>query len=117
MADRIYQPVYEERGLAGAVYSVTADEDIYTPDGTLRIEAGEVKVIGEDVGDMIEGVLSVFELFDGSEAFGDSIELRSEDVSEGSDGKAGLRFGESASFTDAVGVEVVDTGSEGDDDI
>ena len=37
-----YQPVYEERALAGAVYEVTAAEDIITPDGTLRYAAGEV---------------------------------------------------------------------------
>ena len=37
-----YQPVYEEKQLAGAVYEVTAAEDIVTPDGTLRYAAGEV---------------------------------------------------------------------------
>ena len=37
-----YQPVYEEKQLAGAVYEVTAAEDIITPDGTLRYAAGEV---------------------------------------------------------------------------
>ena len=37
-----YQPVYEEKQLAGAVYEVTAAEDIVTPDGTLRYESGEV---------------------------------------------------------------------------
>ena len=38
----IYQPVYAEGGLAGAVYILTAAEDIYTPDGTLRLAAGEL---------------------------------------------------------------------------
>lgn len=38
----IYQPVYAEGGLAGAVYALTAAEDIYTPDGTLRLAAGEL---------------------------------------------------------------------------
>ena len=38
----IYQPVYTEGGLAGAVYALTAAEDIYTPDGTLRLAAGEL---------------------------------------------------------------------------
>ena len=37
-----YQPVYEEKLLEGAVYEVTAAEDIITPDGTLRYSAGEV---------------------------------------------------------------------------
>ncbi|ANU54255.2 hypothetical protein A4V00_09615 [Hungateiclostridiaceae bacterium KB18] len=37
-----YQPVYEEKQLAGAVYEVTAAEDIVTPDSTLRYSAGEV---------------------------------------------------------------------------
>ena len=38
----IYQPVYEVNGLAGATYEITAAEDIYTLDGTLRYSAGEV---------------------------------------------------------------------------
>ena len=40
--DVIYQPVYEVKGLAGAVYEITAAEDIITPDGTLRYAKGEV---------------------------------------------------------------------------
>lgn len=40
--DVIYQPVYEVGGLAGAVYEITAAEDIITPDGTLRYAKGEV---------------------------------------------------------------------------
>ena len=38
----LYQPVYAVGGLEGAVYEVTAAEDIYTLDGTLRAEKGEV---------------------------------------------------------------------------
>ncbi len=38
----IYQPFYAEGGLAGAVYALTAAEDIYTPDGTLRLAEGEL---------------------------------------------------------------------------
>lgn len=38
----LYQPVYEVAGLEGAVYSITALEDVYTLDGTLRASAGEV---------------------------------------------------------------------------
>lgn len=38
----IYQPVYEVKGLPGAVYEITAAEDIYTPDGTLRYAKGTV---------------------------------------------------------------------------
>ena len=40
-ANGIYKPVYEVQGLPGAVYEITAAEDIYTPDGTLRCSAGE----------------------------------------------------------------------------
>ncbi len=38
----IYQPVYEVKGLPGAVYEITAAEDIFTPDGTLRYAKGTV---------------------------------------------------------------------------
>ena len=38
----VYQPVYEAAGLPGAVYEITAAEDIYTPDGTLRCAKGTV---------------------------------------------------------------------------
>ncbi|MFR5874027.1 MAG: SpaA isopeptide-forming pilin-related protein [Hominenteromicrobium sp.] len=38
----LYQPVYAVGGLEGAVYEITAAEDIYTLDGTLRAEKGEV---------------------------------------------------------------------------
>ena len=41
-ADGIYQPVFAVKGLAGAIYEITAAEDIITPDGTLRYTAGEV---------------------------------------------------------------------------
>lgn len=36
-----YVPVYSEKGLKDAEFEVTAAEDIYTADGTLRIKAGE----------------------------------------------------------------------------
>lgn len=35
-----YVPVYSEKGLKGAEFEVTAAEDIYTADGTLRISKG-----------------------------------------------------------------------------
>ena len=38
----VYQPVYEVQGLPGAVFEITALEDVYTLDGTLRYSAGEV---------------------------------------------------------------------------
>ena len=47
----IYQPVYKVQGLAGATYEIRAAEDIYTPDGTLRYEDGqliETIATGED---------------------------------------------------------------------
>ena len=36
-----YSAVYEEQGLAGAVYTVYASEDIVTPDGTVRYKKGD----------------------------------------------------------------------------
>ena len=41
-ADGLYQPVFSVRGLPGAVYEITAAEDIITPDGTLCYAAGEI---------------------------------------------------------------------------
>ena len=41
-ADGIYQPVFAVKGLEGAVYKITAAEDIITPDGTFRYAAGAV---------------------------------------------------------------------------
>ena len=38
----IYQPIYKETALEGAVFEIRAAEDIYTPDGTLRYAKGEV---------------------------------------------------------------------------
>lgn len=40
--DGLYQPVYSVEGLAGAVYEITAAEDIYTLDGTLRYAKGQI---------------------------------------------------------------------------
>ena len=37
-----YTPVFEESGLAGAVYQIIASEDIITLDGTVRANAGDV---------------------------------------------------------------------------
>ena len=41
-SEGVYQPVFSVKGLAGAVYEITAAGDIITPDGTLRYAAGEV---------------------------------------------------------------------------
>ena len=41
-AGGMYQPQYEVQGLPGAVYDITALEDIVTPDGTVRLKAGEL---------------------------------------------------------------------------
>ena len=38
----IYQPVFEITKQKGAVYSITAAEDIVTPDGTVRVKKGTV---------------------------------------------------------------------------
>ena len=41
-SDGLYQPVYEVKGLHGAEYEISAAENIYTPDGTLRYVKGKV---------------------------------------------------------------------------
>lgn len=47
--DGVYTPVYSVGGLKGAVFTVTAAEDIFTPDGTLRYTKGEtVDIITTD---------------------------------------------------------------------
>lgn len=38
----LYQPIFEVSSLAGAVYEITAAEDIITQDGTVRAKKGEV---------------------------------------------------------------------------
>ncbi len=40
--ENLYKPVYAEQGVSGAVFEITALEDIFTLDGTLRYSAGEV---------------------------------------------------------------------------
>ena len=57
--DGVYQPVYDNAGLAGAVYEVYADEDIVTLDGTVRAEKDDLVAIIET----------------GSDGFGTSIPL------------------------------------------
>ena len=49
--DGKYTPVFSEKGLKSVEFEVTAAEDIYTADGTLRIKAGETVdriISGED---------------------------------------------------------------------
>ena len=41
-SDGVYSFVFADKGLAGAVYEITAAEDIITPDGTLRYAKGAV---------------------------------------------------------------------------
>ncbi len=41
-SDSVYSFVFADKGLAGAVYELTAAEDIITPDGTLRYAKGAV---------------------------------------------------------------------------
>lgn len=38
----IYTPIFEETGLAGAVFEITAAEEIVTADGTIRAKKGDV---------------------------------------------------------------------------
>ena len=42
--ETLYTPVFEETGLAGAVFEITAAEDIVTADGTIRAKKGDVVV-------------------------------------------------------------------------
>ena len=49
--DDTYMPLFSQGGLAGAVFEVTAAEDVITADGTVRLRAGETActmVTGED---------------------------------------------------------------------
>jgi len=47
----LYQPIYENKGLANAVFNIIASEDIYTLDGTLRAKTGEVvDTVTTDIG-------------------------------------------------------------------
>ena len=41
-AGGLYQPQYEVQGQPGAVYDITALEDIVTPDGVVHAKAGEL---------------------------------------------------------------------------
>lgn len=41
-SDGVYSFIFADKGLAGAVYEITAAEDIITPDGTLRYAKGMV---------------------------------------------------------------------------
>lgn len=41
-AGGMYQPQYEVQGQPGAVYEITALEDVVTPDGTVHMKAGEL---------------------------------------------------------------------------
>ena len=41
-SDGVYSFIFADKGLAGAVYEITAAEDIITPDGTLRYVKGAV---------------------------------------------------------------------------
>lgn len=41
-SDGVYSFIFADKGLAGAVYEITAAEDIITPDGTLRYAKGAV---------------------------------------------------------------------------
>ncbi|NCC86383.1 MAG: TonB-dependent receptor [Clostridia bacterium] len=58
-SENIYQPVYEIQGLAGAVYEITALEDIYTLDGTLRASAGQIvdTITTDETGTATSGLL------------------------------------------------------------
>lgn len=42
-SDGTYQPVYLKTGVPGSVFAIYADEDIYTPDGTLRSAKGTLE--------------------------------------------------------------------------
>lgn len=64
-AETIYQPVYEIAGLEGAVFEITALEDIYTLDGTLRYSKGDVV---DTITTTIDGFVKSKELYLGKYA-------------------------------------------------
>ena len=61
----IYQPIYEMAGLEGAVFEISALEDIYTLDGTLRYSKGEVV---DTITTTIDGLVKSKELYLGKYA-------------------------------------------------
>ena len=70
----LYVPVYEMMPLAGATFEITAATDIYTPDGTLRAEKGEVVdtiTTGEDgTATSVELYLGKYEVRETSAPYG-----------------------------------------------
>ena len=69
-----YMPVYTVMPLAGATFEITAATDIYTPDGTLRAEKGEVVdtiTTGEDgTATSVELYLGKYEVRETSAPYG-----------------------------------------------
>lgn len=65
-ADGIFKPVYEIKGLAGAIYDIYAAEDIYTLDGVLHYSKGDlvdtVKTGADGVGTSKELYLGKYEI-------------------------------------------------------
>lgn len=54
-SDSVYQPLFRVQGLQGVEFTITAAEDIYTGDGTLRVKKDtEVAVITTDEAGMCE---------------------------------------------------------------
>ena len=60
--DDITRPTYEIRGIEGVEYTITASEDITTPDGTVRMNEGDSVVITTDR----EGIAKSEELYLGN---------------------------------------------------
>lgn len=57
--ESVYTPRFEESSVAGAVYEIIADEDIVTPDGTLRMSKDTVAetVVTDEGGNAVSGEL------------------------------------------------------------
>ena len=55
--ESVYTPRFEESSVAGAVYEIIADEDIVTPDGTLRMSKDTVAetVVTDEGGNAVSG--------------------------------------------------------------
>lgn len=55
----VFTPIYSEKGLKGAEFEVTAAEDIYTPDGTLRLARNALAdtLVTDETGGAVSGEL------------------------------------------------------------
>ena len=76
----IYTPVFEKAGLAGAVFEVTAAEDIVTADGTIRAKKGDVvATLTTDENEAITVEISKLDITNDEELVGSTLQIIDED--------------------------------------